>query len=162
MRLLFVCSGNICRSPTAEGVMRRLAHAASLEVEVDSAGLGGWHAGEPPDPRTVRHARARGYDLSSLRARQIGAADFLFFDRVFAMDQGHLRDLRRMAPELHRAKVSLFLDLLAGSVDDAGLGREVPDPYYGGAEGFEEVLDLVEEGCRALVAELVAEQVARR
>ena len=156
MKLLFVCTGNLCRSPTAEGVMRRLAHAASLEVEVDSAGLGAWHAGEPPDPRTVRHARARGYDLTSLRARQIATADFVFFDRVYAMDQGHLRDLRRLAPEAHRAKLGLFLDLLGGSGDDARLGREVPDPYYGGAAGFEEVLDLVEEGCRALVAELVA------
>ncbi len=153
MRILFVCSGNICRSPTAEGVLRRLAHAASLELEVDSAGLGGWHAGEAPDPRTVRHARARGYDLSSLRARQIGGADFAFFDRIYAMDQGHLRELRRLAPELHRAKVSLFLDVV-GADDDAPTGREVPDPYYGGAEGFEAVLDLVEEGCRAIVAEL--------
>lgn len=155
MRILFVCSGNICRSPTAEGVLRRLAHAASLEVEVDSAGLGGWHAGEAPDPRTVRHARARGYDVSSLRARQIAAADFVFFDRIYAMDQGHLRDLRRLAPELHRAKVALFLDVLTAAAD-APQGREVPDPYYGGAQGFEEVLDLVEEGCRAIVAELVA------
>ena len=154
MRILFVCSGNICRSPSAEGVLRRLAHAASLELEVDSAGLGGWHAGEAPDLRTVRHARARGYDLSSLRARKIGDADFVFFDRIYAMDQGHLRDLRRLAPEVHRAKVELFLDVLAGAAD-APRGREVPDPYYGGAQGFEEVLDLVEEGCRAIVAELV-------
>ncbi|MBI1945321.1 MAG: low molecular weight phosphotyrosine protein phosphatase [Deltaproteobacteria bacterium] len=156
MRVLFICSGNICRSPTAEGVLRHLAHAASLELEVDSAGIGGWHAGDPPDPRTVRYARARGYDLSSLRARQVAPADFAFFDRIYAMDQGHLRDLHHLAPELHRAKVSLFLDVVARDLDDAALGREVPDPYYGGAEGFEHVLDLVEEGCRAIVAELVA------
>lgn len=136
--------------------MRRLAHAASLEVEVDSAGLGGWHSGEAPDPRTVRHARTRGYDLSSLRARQIGQADFLFFDRIYAMDQGHVRDLRRLAPDVHRAKVMLFLDVLPRDPDDTPQGREVPDPYYGGAEGFEEVLDLVEEGCRALVSELAS------
>lgn len=156
MRVLFVCSGNICRSPTAEGVLRHLAHAASLDVEVDSAGIGGWHTGEAPDPRTVRYARARGYDLSSLRARQIASADYLFFDRIYAMDQGHLRDLRRLAPEPHHRKVTLFLDVLARDLDDAPLGREVPDPYYGGAEGFERVLDLVEQGCRAIVAELAA------
>ncbi|OGQ20771.1 MAG: protein-tyrosine-phosphatase [Deltaproteobacteria bacterium RBG_16_71_12] len=154
MRLLFVCSGNICRSPTAEGVLRHLAHAASLDVEVDSAGLGGWHTGEAPDPRTVRHAKARGYDLSTLRARQIAPADFLFFDRIYAMDQGHVRDLARLAPALHRAKVSLFLDVLARAADAAAIGHEVPDPYYGGAEGFDTVLDLVEAGCRAIVAEL--------
>lgn len=159
MKLLFVCTGNICRSPTAEGVMRRLAHAASLAVEVDSAGLGGWHAGEPPDPRTVRHARTRGYDLTSLRARQLADADFVFFDRIYAMDQGHLRELSRLAPPLHRGKVSLFLDVTAPG-PGGQLGREVPDPYYGGAEGFEEVLDLVEEGCRALVAELAARRRA--
>ena len=162
MRLLFVCTGNICRSPTAEGVLRRLAHAASLDVEVDSAGLGDWHRGDAPDPRTVRHALARGYDLTSLRARQLGAADFAFFDRLYAMDQGHLRELRRLAPAPHRAKVSLFLDVLPASPDDARPGREVPDPYYGGAEGFEQVLDLVEAGCRAIVAELAAARAARR
>lgn len=156
MRLLFVCSGNICRSPTAEGVLRQLAHAASLELEVDSAGIGGWHSGDAPDARSVRHAKLRGYDLSALRARQIAPADFLFFDRIFAMDRSHLRDLMRLAPELHLAKVSLFLDVLVRVAAEAPLGREVPDPYYGGAEGFEEVLDLVEQGCRAIVAELAA------
>lgn len=156
MKLLFVCSGNICRSPSAEGVLRHLAHAASLELEVDSAGIGGWHRGEPPDARSVRHAKLRGYDLSTLRARQIAAADFLFFDRIYAMDRSHLRDLLRLAPGLHRAKVALFLDVLARDAAEAPLGREVPDPYYGGAEGFEEVLDLLEQGCQAIVAELAA------
>lgn len=136
--------------------MRRLAQAASLDVEVDSCGIGGWHTGEPPDPRTVRHAHVRGYDLSSLRARKIAVADFVFFDRIYAMDQSHLRDLVRLAPELHRAKVSLLLDVLADPTGEVGPGREVPDPYYGGAEGFEHVLDLVEQACRAIVAELAA------
>ena len=143
-RILFVCTGNICRSPTAEGVMRVLLGDAGLGayVEVDSAGTHGYHIGDAPDPRTQEAALRRGYDLSGLRARKVSPNDFVRFDHVLAMDDGHLRLLRRMCPPEHRGKLSMFLD------------RDVPDPYYGGADGFEQVLDLAEEGARAWIARL--------
>jgi len=141
--ILFVCSGNICRSPTAEGVLRGLCEKEGLELRIESAGLGDWHVGEPPDERAQHHARGRGYDLSAQRARQVRLRDFDEFHLILAMDSGHLRALERMAPPQHRAKIRLFAE-----------GCDVPDPYYGGAEGFERVLDLVEERCRALVEEL--------
>jgi len=143
-RILFVCTGNICRSPTAEGVMRALLKDAGLgaQVEVDSAGTHGYHVGDAPDPRTQEAALRRGYDLSGLRARKVSPADFARFDHVLAMDDGHLHLLRRMCPHEHRGKLSMFLD------------RDVPDPYYGGADGFEQVLDLAEEGARAWIARL--------
>jgi protein-tyrosine phosphatase len=141
--ILFVCTGNICRSPTAEAVLKSLCKQAGIELHVESAGLGDWHVGNPPDERAQHHASRRGYDLSALRARQVSARDFEQFDLILAMDRGHLRALQRMAPPAHRDKVRLF----AADCD-------VPDPYYGGAEGFERVLDLVEERCRALVEEL--------
>lgn len=150
MKILFVCLGNICRSPTAEGVfLKMLADAKLSHVTVDSCGTGGWHIGAPPDPRTVAHARRRGYDLSPLRARGLADADFLLFDRILAMDQDNLRVLRRRCPDVHSHKLSLFLDVLGAP------GREVPDPWAGGPDGFEEVLDLVERGCRALIEEIV-------
>ena len=143
MKILFVCTGNICRSPTAEGVFRALAADEALQVGADSAGTHDYHAGEPPDERAQRHARRRGYELGRLRARQISARDFVEFDLVLAMDRGHLRLLERLCPPEHRAKLRLFL-----------ADRDVPDPYYGGPDGFERVLDLVEAGARDLIAYL--------
>jgi protein-tyrosine phosphatase len=141
--ILFVCTGNICRSPTAEGVFRSLCKEAGVELRIESAGLGDWHVGDPPDERSLHHARQRGYDLSAQRARQVSAKDFEEFDLILAMDRGHLRSLQAMSPTRHHAKIRLFVQ-----------GRDVPDPYYGGADGFERVLDLVEERCRALLEEL--------
>jgi protein-tyrosine phosphatase len=141
--VLFVCTGNICRSPTAHAVMQALAAAESIDLRVESAGIGDWHVGSAPDERAQRHARGRGYDLSALRARQVKPGDFDEFDLILAMDRGHLRALQRMSPAGQRHKIRLLV-----------AGRDVPDPYYGGAEGFEEVLDLVEAACRDLVQEL--------
>jgi len=145
LSLLFVCTGNICRSPTAEGVFRSFLKNSPLEksVTVDSAGTHDYHAGEPPDERAQRHARRRGYDLSALRARQIRKNDFQEYDLILAMDRGHLGILRRNCPPEHRGKLRLFLK-----------ESDVPDPYYGGPEGFEQVLDMVEAACRDLLAEI--------
>jgi protein-tyrosine phosphatase len=157
MKLLFVCLGNICRSPTAEGVMRKLCGDAGVrDVEVDSAGTGDWHRGEPPDARTIRHAARRGYDLSTLRARQVVAMDFVVFDRVLAMDTSNLQRLRRMAPDTHAHKLSLFLDVLGAP------GREVPDPWSGGPEDFEHVLDLCEAGAQAWLERIRAQAAQAR
>lgn len=141
--VLFVCTGNICRSPTAEAVLRHLAAAEGIDLDIASAGTGDWHVGNPPDERAQHHAKGRGYDMSTLRARQVQASDFAEFDLILAMDRGHLRVLERMAPPGERHKVRLFVT-----------GRDVPDPYYGGPQGFEEVLDLVEAACRDLLQEL--------
>jgi protein-tyrosine phosphatase len=146
--VLFVCTGNICRSPTAEGVFRELAQRAGLVVRVDSAGTHDYHAGEAPDRRAVAHARQRGYDLTLLRARQVAAPDFEEFDLLVAMDRGHLRILERMAPPVHRGKLRLMLEF-AGQPEG-----DVPDPYYGAGDGFERVLDLVEAASRGLVDHL--------
>lgn len=148
VRLLFVCTGNICRSPTAEGVMRALVQQAGLAdaYEIDSAGTEGWHAGEAPDRRSQAHARRRGYDLSRLRARRVEATDFAHFDWVLALDAGHLAALQQRCPAPLRGRLRLLMDMA-----DGPRGREVPDPYYGGPDGFETVLDCVEEGCRALL-----------
>ena len=153
---LFVCLGNICRSPTAEGVLlhmvseRKNAGARGNDVVVDSAGTADFHVGEAPDPRTIAHAARRGYDLSALRARHVAAADFLLFDRVYAMDQANLRNLRALAPPEHVHKLTLFLDVLVPT--GGAVGREVPDPYHHGPALFDEVLDLCEAGCRAILA----------
>lgn len=149
--ILFVCMGNICRSPTAEGVFRAKAQAAGLlpALRIDSAGTHGWHAGAPPDERSQHHAARRGYDLSSLRARAVRAADFHEFDLILAMDDDNLAHLREACPPAQRHKL---LHLMAFA--PPGLGRVVPDPYYGGADGFEAVLDLVERACEGLLAHL--------
>jgi protein-tyrosine phosphatase len=154
VRILFVCMGNICRSPTAEAVMRSILIEEGLEhaVEVDSAGTRGWHAGEPPDPRAQAAAGGRGIALDHA-ARQVTPADFGLFDLLLAMDADNLRDLRQIAPDeeaLGRARLLREFDPAAGRHDSLG----VPDPYYGGESHFEEVLDLVDAACRGLLAEL--------
>lgn len=150
MRVLFVCLGNICRSPTAEGVLRHKLQVAGLagRVEVASAGTGNWHVGGAPDKRTQRAAMRRGYDLSAQRAQQVVAADFNHYDLILAMDLSNLRDLKALQPANGKAGLDLFLRRFDGVKD------EVPDPYYDGEAGFEEVLDLVESACDLLVIEL--------
>jgi protein-tyrosine phosphatase len=150
-RILFVCLGNICRSPTAEIVLRELLirEAPDLSVEIDSAGIGDWHIGEPPDQRALAAARRRGLDMSRLRARQIASEDFARFDLILAMDRANLSDLRHRAPTQYRERVRLFLEF----APDAGVD-EVPDPYYGGEAGFEEVLDLAEQAARGLLSHI--------
>ena len=146
IRVLAVCLGNICRSPTAEAVLRHKLAVARLDghVEVDSAGTGGWHVGEPPDPRSQHHAARRGYDLSRLRARRVAEEDFHRFDLILAMDHDNLADLQRLAPDgVRRAELRLFAEI------------EVPDPYLSGPAGFERVLDLVEAASDAWVQDLV-------
>jgi protein-tyrosine phosphatase len=147
-KVLFVCLGNICRSPTAEGVARAIAtrQFPALQIQLDSAGTANYHVGEPPDRRTVAAARRRGYDLAGLRARQIGGDDFSAFDYVLAMDRANLAELGRLAPAGSRARLGLFLEFAPEADSD-----EVPDPYYGGAEDFERVLDLCEVGARGLL-----------
>jgi protein-tyrosine phosphatase len=151
VRVLFVCTGNICRSPTAEGVFRQLVEKGGLSdrIESDSAGTGDYHVGEAPDPRAQSAALTRGYDLSPLCARQVRRSDFTEFDYVLAMDETHLRQLKRLCPPEHAEKVTLFM-AFAGQ----GAPREVPDPYYGGAQGFERVLDMVEQAARGLLDHL--------
>lgn len=152
MRILFVCMGNICRSPTAEGVMRRLVEDAGLDgrVEIESAGTGGWHAGEPPDRRATLAARRRGITLEGA-ARQIRGADFRDFDLVIALDRANLRELLAIAPDEEAAEK---IRLLREFDPRAGGDLDVPDPYYGGDRGFETVLDMVEAACRGLLDEL--------
>jgi protein-tyrosine phosphatase len=151
-RVLMVCMGNICRSPTAEGVLRAKLQAAGLHghVEVDSAGTHGYHVREAPDARAQRHAAQRGYDLSALRARRVSAEDFERFHHVLAMDEDNIAFLREMAPPGSPAQLALLMSYAR----QPAAPREVPDPYYGAAEGFERVLDLVEDACDGLVDRL--------
>jgi protein-tyrosine phosphatase len=151
VKILFVCLGNICRSPTAEAVFRAVAarEAPELMIEVDSAGTAGYHVGEPPDLRTRQAARRRGYDMSSLRARIVEPRDFEDFDFILAMDRENLKVLNHRAPVQARDRVRLFLEF----APDAATA-EVPDPYYGGPNGFEEVLDLVEAATQGLLQHL--------
>ena len=150
-RVLFVCMGNICRSPTAEGVFKRLVTNAGLdaEIESDSAGTHDYHIGDPPDGRSQAAAGRRGYDLSALRARQVAPDDFAAFDYVLAMDQVNRAALLKQCPQQYRERVRLFLDF----APQAGR-HEVPDPYYGDAQGFEDVLDLIEQAARGLLQEI--------
>lgn len=140
-RVLLVCMGNICRSPTAEAVLRVKARQAGLDIEFDSAGTENYHVGDPPDPRSIRHAKARGYDLSTLRARQVHAEDFRTFDLILAADELNLRELRRRCPVAEHGRLQLFLGDVA-----------LPDPYYGESDDFEKVLDLVEKQALLLVS----------
>jgi protein-tyrosine phosphatase len=152
MRILFVCMGNICRSPSAEGVFRRVLNerAAQLYVQIDSAGTHDYHIGEPPDARAREAALRRGVDLSELRARQVAANDFELFDLILAMDEENLRELRARAQAKHHERIRLLMDYAPEATR-----RAVPDPYYGGAQGFEDVLDLLEEASEGLVQELI-------
>lgn len=152
-RVLFVCLGNICRSPMAEGVFRRAAEVRGLLplLEIDSAGTGAWHIGNPPDARARDAAAQRGIDISGQRARQVGPEDFEVFDLIVAMDRSNLASLARMAPPDLRSKIRLFLDF----APDAG-ADEVPDPYYGGEDGFTLALDLIENAAQGL-AEYIAD-----
>lgn len=151
MRILFVCMGNICRSPTAEAVFRQIARRefSELALEIDSAGTHGYHVGDPPDPRSIEAGRRRGYDLSALRARRVTRDDFHRFDLLLAMDDDNHARLREIAPPTEAHRAQLFLELAAYPQR-----RDVPDPYYGGAEGFEEVLDLVESASRRVLERL--------
>ena len=151
MKILFVCMGNICRSPTAEGVFRAHArrHAPDLDLEIDSAGTHAYHVGEPPDPRTVKAAARRGIDLAGLRARQVRHEDFERFDLILAMDRLNHATLLDRSPPRHHARIRTLLEF-AGETAPA----DVPDPYYGGQQGFDEVLDLVESAAAGLLAEI--------
>jgi protein-tyrosine phosphatase len=152
-RVLFVCLGNICRSPTAEGVLRGIAarEFAGMPLYVDSAGTANYHVGEPPDRRTVAAARRRGYELAGLRARQVAPDDLANFDYVLAMDRANLAQLGSLARVGSSARVGLFLDFAPDCGED-----EVPDPSYGSIEDFERVLDLCEAGARALLRRLAS------
>ncbi len=149
IKVLFVCMGNICRSPTAHGVFERYVEKAGLSqhIRVDSAGTHAYHIGEQPDRRSQQVALQRGYDLSSQRARRIAGEDFEAFDYYLVMDKSNLRDVMAECPDEYRGKVKLFLDYASGYE-----GMEVPDPYYGGPQGFDRVLDLVEAASEGLLA----------
>ncbi len=147
-RVLFVCTGNICRSPTAEGVARHMLRDAGLSdfIVVDSAGTHGYHVGEMPDPRTRKTALSRGYDLSAQRARKLETADFQRFDLLLGMDGSHLHFMQRICPEVYRHKLDLFMRFARKYELE-----EVPDPYYGGDAGFEAVLNYCEDAVQGLI-----------
>lgn len=151
-RVLFVCLGNICRSPLAEAAFRAEAQGLGLNVEADSAGTGGWHAGEPPDRRAIAAARRNDIDISHLRARQVAAGDFERFDHIVALDGENLADLAAIRPAGSRARLSLLLDHAAGRE-----GQAVADPYYGGDSHFDITWRDVTEGARGLAAALRGE-----
>ncbi len=154
-RLLFVCLGNICRSPMAEGAFRRAAAAQGVldRFEIDSAGLGDWHVGQAPDVRAQDAAGRRGIDISGQSARQITGEDFARFDLLLAMDGSNYEDLALLAPKGERHKIRRFLDF----APHAGT-KDVPDPFFGEAEGFDHALDLIEEAARGLLAALLSEE----
>jgi protein-tyrosine phosphatase len=148
VKVLFVCMGNICRSPSAEAVFKQYVREAGLQDKVlsDSAGTHDYHIGEPPDPRARDAAQRRGYDLESLRARHVSQKDFAAFDLVLAMDEHNLGILKRQCPPEHAHKLRLFMEFAGNSEV-----REVPDPYYGGPAGFERVLNLIEDAAQGLL-----------
>lgn len=155
--VLFVCTGNICRSPTADGVLQKLLSDAGLgrKVAVDSAGTHGWHVGDPPDHRAIACAAARGYDLSALRARKFTHQDYRDFDVIAAMDQGHYDHLLAACPDDLTNRVRLFLDFAEPSNPNSPLrSQDVPDPYYGGLRDFEHMLDLIERGAAGMIEDL--------
>jgi len=159
MRILFVCMGNICRSPTAEGVFRKLVaeQVPDLRIEIDSAGTHDYHVGEPPDRRAVVAAARRGIDLTGLRARMVEEADFERYDLLVAMDRLNRETLLDRSPEPYRDRIRLLMEF--APVTDV---EDVPDPYYGGSLGFERVLDLVEEAAQGLLDEVLARSTAAR
>ncbi|APV52485.1 protein-tyrosine-phosphatase [Betaproteobacteria bacterium GR16-43] len=150
--MLVVCTGNICRSPTGEGVLRAKAKARGMDVVIASAGTHDYHVGDAPDSRSIQHARKRGYDLSAQRAQQVAAEHFHEFDFILAMDRSHLRILKALAPKDGKAHLGLFLDS-----SEQWKGEDVPDPYYGGPDGFEHVLDMVEEAAEHWLDRVAAE-----
>lgn len=149
--VLFVCMGNICRSPTAHGVFRKLVEEAGLQdaISIDSAGTHAYHVGNPPDPRSMAKAIERGLDMSDLRARQAMAADFELFDYVLAMDNDNYQGLSRLCPPSQKHKLHMFM-----AFADSNNATEVPDPYYGGARGFDQVFDMVEEASAGLLDDI--------
>jgi protein-tyrosine phosphatase len=153
VRVLFVCMGNICRSPTAEGVFRGVVEEAGLDthIEIDSAGTHAYHVNAPPDVRSQAAARRRGIDLSGLRGRKVTTGDFDQFEYILAMDQENLSNLQAICPPDLEHKLGLFLEYAPDRPE-----REVPDPYYGGEHGFERVLDMIEEASRGLLLQLRA------
>jgi protein-tyrosine phosphatase len=158
-RILFVCLGNICRSPMAEGVFRRVAEEEGLidRFEIDSAGLGDWHIGQAPDHRAQKAARSRGVDISDQSARQVVDEDFDRFDLLLVMDRSNYAELKARAPHEARAKIRPFLDF----APHVGT-KDVPDPFFGGTEGFDHALDLIEAASRGLLASLTGENVGLR
>ncbi len=155
IKVLLVCMGNICRSPTAEGVFRAQVEAAGLakHIHIDSAGTHDYHIGDPPDGRAQAAAAKRGYDLSRLRGRQVGQRDFVEFDYILAMDMENLTRMQARCPAEHAHKIGLFLEYSKNFLE-----REVPDPYYGGGAGFEKVLDMVEDAGQGLLVHLMREE----
>ena len=152
IKILFICMGNICRSPTAEAALRSQVVVAGLakQIHIDSAGTHDYHIGDAPDGRAQAAGTARGYDLSRLRGRQVGAHDFGEFDYILAMDMDNLSRLQARCPDQHAHKLGLFMEYSKNFLE-----REVPDPYYGGGAGFERVLDMVEDAGKGLIEHLV-------
>ena len=155
MKVLFVCMGNICRSPTAHGVLARYLRerAPELDIEVGSAGTHDYHVGSPPDPRSIAAAARRGFDISPLRARLVEDADFERYDLIVAMDRLNQAVLLERSPAVYRDRVRLLMEF-AGVPPEGGEQLDVPDPYYGGADGFTQVLDMIEEASERLLAEI--------
>ncbi|CAM4200610.1 low molecular weight protein-tyrosine-phosphatase [Pseudoalteromonas byunsanensis] len=147
-KILVVCMGNICRSPTGEAVLKHKLTQAQLDITVDSAGTIAYHQGNPPDKRSVAAGEKRGYNFSGMTARQVKPQDFTDFDLILAADKANLADLMALCPTQHQHKIMLFLDFSDGE------SGEVPDPYYGSGDGFEMVLDLIENACDQLINEL--------
>lgn len=160
VKVLFVCMGNICRSPTAEGVFRQLvaSRAPGLDFEIDSAGTHDYHVGEPPDARAIAAAARRGIDLRPLRARRVADEDFERFDLIVAMDRLNRETLRERSPAALQERIRLFMEFAAGQ---RGI-EDVPDPYYGGPLGFEQVLDLAEEAAKGLLEHVLEQNRTRR
>lgn len=151
VKVLFVCLGNICRSPTAEGVFRDLVHREGLsdKIETDSCGTGAWHTGDPPDDRAQQEAKRRGINIADLKARKFEAIDFETFDYILAMDDSNHRDLCAAAPDDSHERIHLMMSFASGAWP-----REVPDPYYGGADGFRNVFDMIEAASAGLLADI--------